>query len=59
MVLGSVVAIVSSSSVVGSCDGLNVIGSHKRIGSGTVGRCSLVDEAVALLREVCHGEGRL
>lgn len=41
------------------CGGLNVIGPHKPIGSGTIRRCSFVEAGVALLEEVRHYGGRL
>ena len=43
----------------GRCGSLNVIGSHKLIGSGTISRCGFVGVSVALLEEVCHCGGGL
>ena len=41
------------------CGSLNVIGSHKLIGSGTIRTCGPVKVGVALLEEVCHCGGGL
>ena len=41
------------------CGGLNVIGPHCPIGSGTIGRHGLVGVGVALLEEMCPWGGEL